>query len=166
MYDRADTESLWSQLKCEGVSGPAVGQKLSALPMEVTTWEDWQARHPDTDVLSTNTGHQRNYRSNPYAGYFRQPNLMFPATPLSNALPLKEKIIGVWDEATALAIAVSAFGRKSGEIEKTINGKKVVVAFDAGTQTIRVASADDGLQWMNTFWFAWYAFRPQTELAR
>ena len=138
MYDRADTESLWSQLKCEGVSGPAVGQKLFALPMEVTTWEDWSVRHPNTDVLSANTGHQRNYRTNPYAGYFRQPNLMFPAMPMSNALPLKEKIIGVWDEATALAIPVSAFGRKSGEIEKKINGKKVVVAFDTGKQTIRV----------------------------
>ncbi len=166
MYDRAASESLWSQLKCEGVSGPAVGKKLSALPMELTTWAAWQSAHPDTDVLSIETGHKRNYRSNPYAGYFRQSELMFPVHPVSDVLPKKERVLGIWDESSALAVPVSAFGKKSGEVERVINGKKVVIAYDSETQTLRVASADQGLQWMNTFWFAWYAFRPTSEVVR
>lgn len=164
MYDRADTESLWSQMKCEGVSGPASGRKLTVLPMELTTWEAWRSRYPNTDVISTETGHNRNYNANPYASYFRQPNLMFPVQPLSNAMPLKERILGIWDESTAIAIPASAFGRKSIQVEQEVNGKKIVLAFDAADQTLRVVSADEGLQWLNSFWFAWYAFRPQTEV--
>jgi hypothetical protein len=164
MYDRAETESLWSQMKCEGVSGPGAAQKLTVLPMELTSWDAWQARYPHTDVLSSETGYNRNYKANPYAGYFRQPNLMFPATPQSNAMPLKARVLGVWDEKVAIAIPVSVFGRQSLQTEKEINGKKIVIAFDAADQTVRVVSADEGLQWVNSFWFAWYAFRPQTEV--
>lgn len=164
MYDRAETESLWSQIKSEGVSGPATAQKLMVLPMELTSWEAWQARHPHTDVLSSQTGYNRNYKANPYAGYFRQPNLMFPAKPQSNAMPLKERVLGIWGETNALAIPVSVFGHQSTQLEKEINGKKIVIAFDASDQTVRIVSADEGLQWVNSFWFAWYAFRPQTEV--
>ncbi|QDV23377.1 DUF3179 domain-containing protein [Aureliella helgolandensis] len=164
MYDRADSESLWSQMKSEGVSGPGAAQKLTVLPMELTSWEAWQARQPHTDVLSPETGYNRNYKANPYAGYFRQPNLMFPARPQSNALPLKERVLGIWDATKAFAIPVSVFGRQSTQLEKEINGKRIVIAFDKSDQTLRIVSADDGLQWVNAFWFAWYAFRPQTEV--
>tara|TARA_R110002073_G_scaffold35970_17_gene104937 strand:+ start:3821 stop:4822 length:1002 start_codon:yes stop_codon:yes gene_type:complete len=165
MYDRSNAESLWSQIKGEGVSGPGARKKLTVLPMELTTWAAWQTRHPNTTVISSETGHRRNYRTSPYAGYFQQPNLMFPAKPISNALPLKERMVGVWDDTAALAIPVSAFAGKSTQIEKSLGSKKFTVAFDANDQTIRVVEADAGLQWMNTFWFAWYAFRPGTEIA-
>ena len=74
-------------------------------------------------------------------------------------------MIGVWDDTAALAIPVSAFAGKSTQIEKSLGSKKFTVAFDANDQTIRVVEADAGLQWMNTFWFAWYAFRPGSEIA-
>ncbi|MCM2373967.1 DUF3179 domain-containing protein [Aporhodopirellula aestuarii] len=165
MYDRSDTESLWSQVKGEGVSGPGARMKLTILPMELTTWAAWQKRHPNTTVVSSETGHRRNYQRSPYARYFKQRNLMFPAKPINNALPLKERVLGVWDDANALAIPTSAFGGKTMQIEKSLGSKKFTVAFDADDQTIRVVKADAELQWMNTFWFAWYAFRPETEIA-
>ena len=84
MYDRSNAESLWSQIKGEGVSGPGARMKLTVLPMELTTWAAWQTRHPNTTVISSETGHRRNYRTSPYAGYFQQPNLMFPAKPISH----------------------------------------------------------------------------------
>lgn len=169
MYDRSDTESpntesLWSQVKGEGVSGPGARMKLTVLPMELTTWAAWQNRNPNTTVVSSETGHRRNYQGSPYTRYFKQPNLMFPVKPISNALPLKESVLGVWDDANALAIPISAFGGKSMQIEKSLGSRKFTVAFDVNDQTIRVVKADAELQWMNTFWFAWYAFRPETEI--
>ncbi|WP_404309469.1 DUF3179 domain-containing protein [Neorhodopirellula lusitana] len=164
MYDRSNMESLWSQVKGEGVSGPGAGVKLTVLPMELTTWAAWRARNPNTTVLSSETGHRRNYQGSPYTRYFKQPQLMFPVKPINNALPLKESVLGVWDDANALAIPISAFGGKSTEIEQSLGSKKLTVAFDANDQTIRVVKADAGLQWMNTFWFAWHAFRPETEI--
>jgi len=165
MFDRSNVESLWSQIKVEGVSGPGAGMKLIVLPMELTTWGSWQQRNPNTDVVSLDVGQQRNYDSSPYVRYFKQPNLMFPAKPISNVLPLKEPVLGFWDETSAMAIPVSAFGKESTQIEKSLNGKKFTIAFDVNDRTLRVVSADAGLHWMNAFWFAWYAFRPATGIA-
>jgi len=63
VYDRGgQPESLWSQVNTTGVSGPVADKPLPAVPCELTTW---QARHPNSLVLSPNTGHQRGYSRNP-----------------------------------------------------------------------------------------------------
>ncbi len=165
MFDRSRSESLWSQMMAKGVSGSGADQSLSVLPFELTSWNSWQRRNPDTDVVSVETGHKRNYKGSPYSGYFKQPNLMFPVQPLSNSLPLKEPVLGVWVDQVAIAFPKSLFGNKDMQIERTIQGKKVIVAFDAVDDTIRIVTADKGLQWANSFWFAWYAFRPHTEIS-
>jgi hypothetical protein len=62
--------------------GPLVGSgiELDVLPVVITTWEDWQAQHPTTTVLSLETGYQRDYRpGRPYGEYFASPGLMFPS---------------------------------------------------------------------------------------
>jgi hypothetical protein len=66
LYDR-ETESLWSQIMSEAISGERVGTKLIMLPLSHTTWRDWLAKHPDTLVLSEDTGYSRDYQRNPYA---------------------------------------------------------------------------------------------------
>ena len=67
MYDRGgQPESLWSQVMTRGISGPAARRPLTALPLELTTWIEWRSRHPETSVLSSETGHRRDYRRSPY----------------------------------------------------------------------------------------------------
>lgn len=170
MYDRSDQESLWSQVKGQAVSGPAVGETLQVLPMELTTWKSWSTRYPESDVLSTETGYGVNYRKNPYAGYFRHGQLMFPARPVHQGLPLKERVLGVWDDDVAVAFPISSFpkNRRGGEtaVEREVNGKRITLSADSTTQTIRVVSAEGDLRWLNSLWFAWYAFRPHTQVAR
>jgi hypothetical protein len=74
MYDRL-TDSLWSQVLGKAVQGPQTGQALSLLPSSFTTWGEWRAEYPDTDVLlpppeSDAMGNPpRNYDRNPYVGY-------------------------------------------------------------------------------------------------
>lgn len=50
LYDEA-TESYWSQLLAEALCGPQKGERLTILPSRVATWGEWQADHPETDVL-------------------------------------------------------------------------------------------------------------------
>lgn len=50
LYDAA-TESYWSQLLAEALCGPQKGETLTILPLRVTTWDEWRADHPETDVL-------------------------------------------------------------------------------------------------------------------
>ena len=55
LYDR-QTNSLWSQLLAQAISGPLKGSRLAMLPLTQTTWADWRRLHPGTVVLSANTG--------------------------------------------------------------------------------------------------------------
>jgi hypothetical protein len=166
MYDRSETESLWSQMKMEGVSGPAKGIRLQSLPMELTSWNAWRSRHPQTNVMSTELGFQRDYRKNPYVRYFKQPGLMFPAKPQNASLPLKERVIAVWDGADSIVVPTSYFRGKSGTASVALNGETVEVAYDASSGSLRVISAAEDVQWANTFWFAWHAFHPSTTIFR
>ena len=165
MYDRAEeVESLWSQVLAEGISGPGKGTPLSALPLELTTWGKWKARYPATTVLSTKTGHTRDYHLDPYAGYFESRRLMFPVNQLDDRLPPKQRVLGVWSGDSYHAYPESAFNIDHNRLESLIDGKRLVIEFDAATQTMRVSEADEGIQWMYSFWFAWYAMHPDTEL--
>jgi len=165
MYDRTnETESLWSQLRAKGVSGPAADLALKTLPLELTSWKDWKMRYPLTKVLSNKTGHPRNYDRDPYAGYFARPQLMFPAKPTSQALPTKSRVLGVWTGDVSRAYPESAFGKEQSRVEEKIDGKRVVIEYDADSKSLRVIEADDGVQWMYSLWFAWYAFHPQTSI--
>ena len=165
MYDRGGRpESLWSQLKAEGVSGPAARVSLKALPLELTTWQDWQKRHPQTTVLTKETGHRRDYSRRLYARYFASPDLMFAVAPRNRRLPDKTPVLGVWTEEEARAYPVGEFASSSKELDQQLGGKAFVLEYDAAANNLRVAGADEGVQWMYSFWFAWAAFRPDTEL--
>jgi len=94
MYDR-QTMTLWNQLTGQPVLGELVGQEvtLKVLPIVLTTWEDWQSQHPDTTVLSLDTGFNRDYTLGAaYGDYFAASGTMFPVWQRSDLLPAKSQI--------------------------------------------------------------------------
>ena len=46
-----DTGSIWSQPLGEAILGPRKGERLELMPSTLTTWEAWQAAHPETVAL-------------------------------------------------------------------------------------------------------------------
>lgn len=50
MYDAA-TESYWSQVLATAICGPLRGTDLALRPATVTTWGEWRAEHPGSEVL-------------------------------------------------------------------------------------------------------------------
>ena len=65
MYDRgSDTPSLWLQATGEAVVGPKTGMSLDRVAMTQAPWSEWKVAHPNTTVLSKETGHGYSY--NPY----------------------------------------------------------------------------------------------------
>jgi hypothetical protein len=77
MYDRAD-DTLYAQPWAMGVVGPQANQTLERIPAAKTTLADWVAQHPDTQILSTRTGHTRDYQGYPYGDYDTNQQLIFP----------------------------------------------------------------------------------------
>jgi hypothetical protein len=68
MYDRS-TESLWQQLTGDGIVGTHAGDRLRFIPSSIVSFDEFKTAYPDGIILSRDTGHARNYGSNPYVGY-------------------------------------------------------------------------------------------------
>lgn len=101
MYDQK-TQSLWNTLQGKPVIGPLVnkGIELSYLSVVTTTWKEWKERHPNTKVLSLNTGHKRNYNEGvAYQDYFATDNLMFNIPKLDKRLKNKDEVLVIKDQS-------------------------------------------------------------------
>ncbi len=68
MYDR-QTETWWQQATGEGIIGEYAGERLTFISAPVMSWKDVKELEPNAAVLSRDTGHNRDYGRNPYAGY-------------------------------------------------------------------------------------------------
>jgi hypothetical protein len=94
MFDEA-THSLWSSLDGTPVVGPLVGSglQLAIRPVVTTTWGEWKREHPETTVLSLDTGFRRDYSEGAaYRGYFATDRLMFHA-PTDSRLANKAEVL-------------------------------------------------------------------------
>ena len=146
MFDR-QTDSLWNQFTGKPVAGPLVnrGIELKTLPVAITSWAEWQRKHPDTKVLSLRTGHQRDYGSGVvYKDYFGSQDLMFPSLGGGKDLAQKDYVFGLRLPGGAKAYPLRAFegGRA---INDRVGLRDVVLVGDAATRTVR-AYASDGRQ--------------------
>ena len=125
LYDH-ETDSLWSQLGGKAVTGPLTGTSLRLLPASVTTWAQWRQEHPDTEVLSFQTGYHRNYSADPYRDWA-----------LDRRLALVVSVPG------AVRIYPYAELKKGGAILKdALAGKEVIIAFDARNETATLRGAE------------------------
>ena len=93
MYDRW-TESYWSQGLGIAVTGELAGTKLKTIPFDVITWGDWKKLHPETVVLTTDTGYLRSYATDPYGDYYTDPRIIFPVEHEDDRMHPKEIILG------------------------------------------------------------------------
>ncbi len=139
MFDR-ETDSLWNQFTGEPVSGPLrnSGIKLKIRPVTIATWKAWRTAHPDTKVLSLDTGFKRDYGSGVvYSDYFASTELMFPAL-VRNESEVKRKdyVFGIRELNVARAWPLAAFAKEE-IINDTFNNRPIVLIGDAKTRTVR-----------------------------
>jgi hypothetical protein len=164
MYD-LQTQSLWSQLMSQAISGPLKGQRLSILPISHTSWREWKARYPETEVLSTKTGFRRNYRADPYPNYGRSGKIYFPVNQSSKLYKRKMLVMGLEFDGQFKVYPFEELENGQARFADEFQGISFEVLFDEKNKTARVLGAD-GLEIPTTiaFWFAWYAFHPESEV--
>lgn len=167
LYDRA-TDSLWSQIMSQAVSGPMHGTRLKALPLTHTSWADWRQRHPHTLVLSTDTGFERDYTRDPYAGYASVPQLLFDVQHHDARHPMKAWVLGVQVQGVAKAYPFSALDKAlgaAGELRDTVAGQPLRIRYHRDHAVAEALLADGSpMASVTGFWFAWVAFHPKTEV--
>lgn len=218
MFDRR-TESLWQQVTGEAIVGSYTGTKLERLPAQIISFAQFEENYPNGLILSRETGYDRRYGRNPYAGYddvSRRPFLY--DGPIDERLPPMEKVVAVQSEKVVKAYP-HRVTRERRIINDEIDGRPIVIfhtdgavsALDAAEissgreigstgvfdrrvagrvlhfegQDGRIVDRETGSTWTITgladtgplcgeqleplkhgdyFSFAWFAFRPDTEI--
>ncbi len=166
LYDR-ETETLWSQILNEAVAGPLLGKNLKKLPTMNTTWEKWFDRHPETLVLSEKTGFNRDYDRNPYPGYVQSRKLYFQVENEDDRYHPKEMVLGLEINGSYKAYPFSELSKVGGgKIKDKFENKNLIIEFNQESYSAEIYDADtkEILPTIANFWFAWYAFHPETEV--
>jgi len=126
MYDR-ETDSFWAQIGGRAIEGKLKDKRLEMLPSTTARWKDWKTLHPNTLVLSQNTGFVRNYDSNPYEKYDRKKGALppFPVSLIDKRLEPKELILGLVFDGEKKAYAYNQLGWKV--INDKIGNENIVI---------------------------------------
>ncbi len=137
MYNRSEPISIWPQMSRSARCGDQTGTPLAMVPSIDMTWIGWKSLHPDTKVVGSNTGVDRDYRLYPYGDYRDADNLdllfNIPGKSRLQERPPKELILGI------PAGDSGGLGFPFGELDKLgaiavataeMDGRPIVVFYD------------------------------------
>ena len=163
LYDR-ETETLWSQILSKAVSGRLVDKKLEVIPSSHTSWQAWKKKHPNTKVLSNETGFVRDYQRSPYGTYDSDVSTYFPVEFKSKKYHPKERVLGISLKGQHKVYPFAELAKIPGSrLNDIFAGEHLTVEFDSENRDGQIKdSSGKILTSVNTFWFAWYAFHPDT----
>ncbi|MBI2401499.1 MAG: DUF3179 domain-containing protein [Gemmatimonadetes bacterium] len=134
MYDR-QTESWWQQATGEGIVGSYAGRKLEFISAPVVNWNRFKQSYPGGRVLSRETGFERPYGRNPYAGYDDpkgSPIAAFFRGRLDDRLPAMERVVGVEVGGQSVAYPFAALMTKR-VVNDVVGGRAIAVFWVPGT---------------------------------
>jgi len=162
LYDRK-SESLWSQLMMQAVTGPRAGERLIQLAIEHTSWKTWKKQYPHTTVLSRDTGYSRDYERNPYSGYESTSATYFPINHHDARLAAKEWVIGL-NIGTFHKAWSMQYLKNRGSHEALWRGHRLSIKIDDTDVRMYDIATGKQLPITRLYWFAWATFHPGTEL--
>jgi hypothetical protein len=142
MYDR-ETRTLWQQATHEAIQGPLLGTELNTVPVDTVKFGDWKALHPDTRVLSRDTGHPRDYGREPYSGYYTSAEVMFPLSNRDDRLHPKAIVYGVEVNGSSKAYPLEEV-RRAGLANDSLGGKPLLLLHDAALDVARIYERPGG----------------------
>jgi hypothetical protein len=163
MYDRK-TESYWTQIDGIAIAGELTGMELKEISIDTVPWREWKKEHPESEVLSQDTGFSRQYGRDPYGSYYEDSFIWFPVENTDKRIHPKTVIFGIEIDGEYKAymeedlierkVIEDVFVETNIKIERRDDGKVIVTNTDIDEEIVKERD----------FWFAWYAFHPDTEL--
>lgn len=147
MFD-LETRSLWSTLEGRPVVGPLASSSLvlKYRPVVTTTWKEWRTRHPQTTVVSLETGHARDYDEGvAYRGYFSHDDLMFEVPSEDKRLKRKAEVVTFFagEDRTLTPVAIDAALLKKNPVHtfETAGARWLALTTEGGANRIYRAGA-------------------------
>jgi len=151
MYDRAD-DTLYAQPWTLGIVGQRVNQSLERLPSVKTSLGDWLEKHPDSKILATDTGYNRNYQGYPYGSYYTDDRIIFSVRNQDQReLHPKAIVSYIWESGNEtpkgeFSGASQQFPheemKRVGEKTVQFNGRKIKARWDEELETVIVEEMD------------------------
>lgn len=161
MYDRTD-DSFFSQVAMKSLSGERGGKSLkNVTDWQITSFGKWRSENPDGTVLKHDP---QKYGVNPYAlrGYFTTDDVWFKFEPKDDRFPNKLRVIGVQIGDVSKAYPLAAIAAEGGQITDIIGESEITLSSDG--EQFRIIELPENANLVHTYWFAWFAFHPQTQV--
>ena len=173
IYDRQTApyeESLWSPMQMIAVCGPAAASRLRLEPFDadLMRWSAWSKLHPETTVLSMQTGFDKPYHRPSEARYLHNDFPMMPVPERSGRRPdlLNKELtlilqIGELVKAYPFSDIRSAHGEA---IDDMLGRHRLRLSLDKASGQITVVAPDEpDLPIIRSYcyWFVWDAYYPE-----
>lgn len=131
-YDR-NTNSNWSQMLNQGVSGDFKGRAIETFQLIEMTWGTFKQVFPDGKVLNRNTGFSRNYEQYLYGADYPENNerILFPIYSEDPRLERKTLVHGINHNLESKVYPIESFSNNLQIIDDNVAGKQVVVVGSA-----------------------------------
>ena len=162
LYDH-ETSSLWCQMLGRAISGPLAGKQLASVPVRQETAGTWVLRSPDSKFMKHPDPEHIHYSMSPYTAYWLQDKLIFPVAARDERYHAKELVLGVTAGSVTRAYLGSILTREGGRVDEKIGSRRIQVRYVSETGTFDW-EVDDGVQVDESYWLAWKAFHPNTEI--
>lgn len=162
LYDR-ETESLWSQFLGRAIAGPMSGQELGRLRVRQETLGQWLKRHPQSRVLSAPEPERINYRVSFYDEYILSDRINFPVHAKDARFHPKRLVVGVVVDGKARAYLDPLVRDAGSSIEDQFAGHTIRIHYDPET-AVFTWDIPDAVEVTESYWLAWKAFHPDTEV--
>ncbi|MBT4446040.1 DUF3179 domain-containing protein [archaeon] len=160
MYDDL-TDTYWQQIDGKAIVGDLVGQELTDISIDTVVWRDYKLAHTDAEVLSQDTGMDRNYGNDPYGSYYESSLLFFPVDNEDDSIHPKTVTFGVYVEGVYKAYLEDDLILDN-SITDTIGSTTLTIERDSvGLVSITDQDGNEVVK-ERDFFFAWYAFHPET----
>ena len=163
MYDR-QTETYWSQIGGLAIVGELSGHELVPISLDTVVWSEWKIAHPDSEVLSQDTGFDRDYGRDPYGSYHQDSYIWFPVQTRDDRIHPKTVVFGIEIDGVYAAYCEEDL-IELGSIDDRVNGVRIRISRNAeGIVSAVNLSTQEVIVKEREYWFAWAAFHPETHL--
>lgn len=142
LYDK-QSESWWLQESGIAIAGDRTGEQLNSYPSKVMQWDEWRDTYPNGEVLSTDTGVERDYTRHPFGVYDDNDLIYFPLNQVSGEISPKWLVDAVETEDRSQSVVFSReIIQGFGVANEVLAGDSIVAMYDYDNKTSSVFSAE------------------------